>query len=124
MKRKWMRTGLIIIVIGAVLGIISILWVFRKSPESVGSKKPDVIIDAPALTKAFEDNENDANALYLNKIIQVSGTIESAKENGPEISVTLKEDDDISGVICNFTKGTVDQQKLKKGEKITIKGIK
>jgi hypothetical protein len=123
MTRKWLRTGLIILIIGAIIGIIAILYVFRKSPDSVGSKKPDVTIDATALTKAFEEDENAANTLYLNKIILVTGTIESVAENGPEISLTLKESDDIAGVICSFSKETIDLQNLAEGKKISVKGI-
>ena len=123
MKKRWVKILLTIIIIGVVIGIISILWVFRKSPDSVGSKKPDIIMEAQALSKAFENNENEANKQYLNKVIQVTGTIESIKENGPEIAISLKENGEMTGVICNFTKGTVDITKHKAGDKISVKGI-
>ena len=123
MKKKWIRISLIVVSVGIIVGVLALLWVFRKSPDSVGSGKPDVEVDAATLISAFENDETTANQLYLNKILSIKGTIISVKDNGKEVTITLSADDAVSGIICTFAKSNVNMKKLKPGTEITVKGI-
>jgi hypothetical protein len=117
------RNILILFLFAVLASVLVYLYTFRKSDVSVGSKKADVEIEAPALLEAFETDEDSANELYLGKIISVTGTVESVSEDSVGISVYLKEMDAIAGVICSFDKESNDISTVEKGNKVIIKGI-
>jgi hypothetical protein len=90
---------------------------------NVSSEKLDYAITASGLLQAFETDENAANALYLDKILLVSGTIESVSSDSLGISVYLKEGDAIAGVICSFEKESIDTALIRKDNQVKVKGI-
>jgi len=98
-------------------------YTFRKSESSVASRKTDITIEAFLLLQAFEINEDSANVLYLDKIIQVSGTVESVTEYGIGYSVYLKESDALSGIMCSFDKTSFDTAIVKPGSRAVVKGL-
>lgn len=117
------RNLLILIALGLVIGLATLLYTFRKSAVTVESKKADVQIDAAGLLDAFEEDESEANEIYLGKIVSVTGKVESVSEDSVGISVYLKEDGDISGIICSFDKSANDVATIDKGNIVEIKGI-
>ena len=74
---------------------------------------------------AFEDNELDANTKYLDKIMEVSGTVKEVNTGGKGmVSVTLDTESGMFGVICQMDNLTQhDRLDFKEGEKIKLKGI-
>ncbi len=106
-----------------VAGIITWKWVFKEQDKTVGSSHSDFILPASELVKDFETDENKADDKYLNKIITVSGTIDSETINENEITVILKNRGETAGVSCNFDKTTVEKNMLKNGKTITVKGV-
>ncbi len=111
------------ILIVAVAVFITWKWVFREAKTNVSSQKADISIDAATLVQNFETNEDSANVKYLNKIISISGIVDNLKENEDNITVYVKNPDDMSGVMCSFDKTTIDPASLKPGDKVKIKGI-
>ena len=78
-------------------------------------------ITANAIFDSFALNEVRANALYLNKAIQVTGEIAETKKNqSGEVVVYLKSTDPVFGVNCTFKN---DPGPLQKNSTITFKGI-
>jgi len=120
---KTLKIVLIVIFICLVSAVIVLMHVFKKADVSVGSKKADINIEASALLKKFETNEDSANNQYLNKIILVSGTVASLTKNDQGVSVYLKNKDDAAGVMCGFDKTTIDTTIVKTGVQINVKGI-
>lgn len=116
------RNLLILFVTGMIIGVAVLLYTFRKADISVESKKADAEIDAVALLDAFETDESKANELYLGKVISVTGKVESVSQDSIGISVYLKEEDDIAGVLCTFDK-TSDVSAIETGSIAEIKGI-
>jgi hypothetical protein len=114
----------LVFIILALLAVV-LVWkyTFRKSEPNVASQKTDVEIQAVKLVEAFETDENAANSLYLDKIITVSGNIESVTEDSLGISVYLKESGAMAGVICSFEKNSIDTSLITKGLQVNIKGI-
>jgi hypothetical protein len=123
MKKKIIKSATILIVCICIVAVVSILWVFRKTPESVGNSKPEIKTDVVSIINDYEKSESEANKKYLDKIILVTGTVESIKNTGEEISVTLKEQNSISGVICNFNKNSIDTSTFITGSVISVIGI-
>jgi len=121
MKNKYRY--IIAFVILALLGAI-LVWkyTFRKTESSVASQKADYSVTSSGLLDAFEKNENEANTLYLDKVLLISGRVESISADSLGFSVYLKEDDDVSGVICSFNKNSIDTTMIKKGMLVSIKG--
>lgn len=110
--------GFILVIAGAVTGF----YLYNKQHKDLGKAKPDYVITATDLLKEFEKDESAASAKYVNRIIEVSGTIESlntGKDN--TLSIILKTDSDFSTVICTFLKAQ-NHEEFKPGNEITVKG--
>lgn len=109
------------------LGVIVMLivWqiVFKESDPSVKNSKVELQVDASQIISQYESNEELANQQYLGKVIVVVGRLESIKTTSTEISVYLKQENDISGILCNFDKSAIDTSKLTINTSIKVKGI-
>jgi hypothetical protein len=114
---------LIILAIASVSVLFLWKWVFKKSDVSVASQKTEYEIASDLLAHEFEENEETANAKYLGKVIAVSGIVNSVTEDEQSLSVYLKKDEDLSGVMCTFSKNTIPSGKVKAGDNVIIKGI-
>lgn len=123
MKTKKILLGLLGF---AILGIGSALYMYNKPHKNYQKLKPDFVISAEQLCKEFEQNEENANAKYLDKMILVSGKISSIKKTPDgDVSISLK--DDMFGITCTIDAEIALQQKaiispLKPGDNIEIKG--
>jgi len=74
------------------------------------------------LQKEFEDNEAKASARYINKILEVTGTILTVTPtDSTHLNISLKTGSDISSVICAFP-AIGDPSKFKTGEEVTLRG--
>ena len=116
------KIALAVVFIVAVGGILAALYLYNLKPKDLQKVKPDFIITSTALQKAFEEDEKGSSAKYINKIIEVSGEIESVKPGEKNtFSITLKTGSDYSSVICTFPvipETTI----LKTGNRITLRG--
>jgi len=122
MKTKY-RYILSFLVLALLAVLLAWKYTFRPSDTSVVAKKADVEIDASKLLQAFETDENAANSLYLDKIVIVSGTVESVSVDTLGISVYLKSGDAMAGILCGFDKENAEASSVRKGMKVKIKGI-
>lgn len=115
------------ILIGVVLfvalaGIGAGIYLFNMQHKDLGKAKPDYVITAVDLQKAFEDNETSATAKYVNKILEIEGEVESVKTGEANVlSVTIKSSSDLSSVICTFPAVT-DPAKFTAGSRVTVRG--
>jgi hypothetical protein len=106
----------------ALAGMLTALYLYNKQHKDLGKVKPDFVISAADLQKAFEENETSAASTYVNKVLEVSGTIESVKTGENNVlSIVLKTGSDLSTVICTFPPET-DLSKFTPGNKITARG--
>ncbi len=116
------KIALFVVFFLALAGILFGLYLYNLQSADLLKAKPDFTIAATDLQKAFENNEATANTLYLNKIIEVTGIIESVKQGEENaISISLKTENPLSAVICTFQK-VPDSSKLKDGEQVTVRG--
>ncbi|TAL40817.1 MAG: hypothetical protein EPN92_13960 [Chitinophagaceae bacterium] len=97
---------------------------YNRKPANLERVRPDVQVSAIELIKTFEDNEQDANAKFLDKVISVKGKIKSVEKNDKGYyTVILGEKEIMSSVRCSMD--SVHQQKaagLTAGTEITMKG--
>lgn len=116
------KIALAVVLFIALGGILGGLYLFNKQHADLQKLKPDFVIAAADLQKAFEDNEADAAAKFVNKIIEVTGTVESVKTGeGGVTNVTIKTGSDLSAVICTLVPNA-DASKLVSGNETTIRG--
>ena len=109
---------ILLIIVVATSGVIFFIW--NKPQRNVEHEK-GIIVTAVQLVKEYQASEPEANKKYLDKAIQVSGTISEVKTNQDgNATITLASDDTFSGVFCTLK---AKETNVAAGATVTIKGI-
>lgn len=117
------KIALLVIFLIAIGGLIAGLYLYNLKPKDLLNAKPHYSISAVDFQKAFDENEKAASARYINKIIEVSGTISSIKSGeNKTLNVMLKTGNDLSSIIGTFHNVT-DTSVFKTGNQIIIRGV-
>jgi hypothetical protein len=120
--KTYIKIALFAVIFLIIAGAGAGIYLFNKQHKDLGKMKPDFILTASDLQKAFENDEAAATAKYVKKIIEVSGIIESVSPGeGKTLSITLKTESDLSSVICTF-QSAGDLPEFKAGDKIVLRG--
>ncbi len=129
MKSKILKYGLIVAITGIVVGGLIVLYIFNSPHRDVQSSNVDFELTTNELVKEYLSDASLANDKYLqeegeSKILAVTGTVKSIDQNLENNYVILLQDEALSGVRCTFTIETNEHAAtLKKGQKVTIKGV-
>ena len=116
MIKKILLAIFILGLIGVCTGIY--MW-NKKAPKAEDAK--GLAISATDITKAYTADEKSANAAYLDKVLELSGSInEVSKNQDGAVVVVLESGDPMAGVQCTMREKTVS---LAKGQNIIIKGF-
>ncbi len=116
------KISLLAILIIALSGIFAGVYLFNKQDRDVRGVTPDFKLTAAELQKAFDENEADATSKYVNRIIEVTGIIQSVKAGEQNIaSISLQTGSVLSSVICTFVSKS-DLSGLIPGKQITVRG--
>src|ERR1044072_7096171 len=117
-SRKKIVLTIILFIVIAGIGYAFYIW--NKPQRNVANEK-GIQITAVAIFDSFSNNEQAANASFLNKAVEVTGTVSDIKKNqAGETVVYLKSADPVFGVNCTFKQ---DPGAIKKESTITFKGI-
>jgi hypothetical protein len=119
---KKIRILLIFLAVALVLAVIAWKFTFRSAETSVSSEAPAFTLDAAALLQAFENNEDSANSLYLDKIVEVRGRVDAVSADSLGYTVYLKEADAMSGILCSFDREALDTVTVRAGGTVSLKG--
>lgn len=116
------RIALWLVFFIAVGGILAALYMYNLQDKDLQKVKPDFIMTASELQKAFETDESTAGAKYINRIIEVSGEVISVNpgENQTEI-ITLKTENPLSGVSCTLQADSGTSE-LATGDQVLLRG--
>jgi len=114
----------LIIILIIILGLAAIgYYNWNRKTASLQNAKVDISMPSPQLFAAFEQDEEAANKLYLNKVMEVKGKVrEVHKEANGEVVITL-EGSDMFGVICRMESGCKLEDSDLTGKVVTIKGM-
>jgi hypothetical protein len=123
MNNRIKKYLLIIAIIALASALFVLRYTFRKSETSVTGKQTQIEVIVSEIIQTFESNEKLGDSLYLDKIIIVSGKVESVSEDSTGVTIYLREDDAVSGVLCSFSKDVINVLSVAKGERLKIKGI-
>jgi hypothetical protein len=118
----YVKVALFFVTFIALAAILAALYYYNLKATDMSKAKPDFIITASALQKAFEDDETKASVSYINKILEVTGNIATVKpaENSV-VSISLVTESDLSSVICTFP-AVSDPSIFRVGDQITLRG--
>lgn len=118
---KQLKTISIIIAILTLIGA-GYIWFFiwNKSETNVADSK-GIPVEAVGLFQSYVSNEQKANTNYLEKILEVSGEVNTVSTNAEGfLVVLLKTNDPMFGINCTMEQKDV---VIKEGETVTLKGI-
>ena len=98
-----------------------IVYLYNKPGRDV-EKETAISISAVQLFKTYAENEVNANKIYLDKAIDVHGTVSDFNKNQQgQTVIILQTDDPMFGVACTLKSNN--SPPLTKGSKIKLKGI-
>ena len=106
--------------IGLIAGLLLLYWIFNKPHRDV-AKEMGITLSAQQLYDSFRTNEASANSQYLDKAIELTGTVAdvSTNQEGQKV-VNFSTNDPLVTINCTFK---TDPGNLKVGDSITFKGI-
>ena len=118
--KKWMKVLLLAVSIGLIAGLLLLYWIFNKPHRDV-AKEMGIALSAQQLYDSFRTNEASANSQYLDKAIELTGTVAdvSTNQEGQKV-VNFSTNDPLVMINCTFK---TDPGNLKVGDSITFKGI-
>lgn len=118
--KKWIKIVLIIGIVFLIAGGGLAYWIFNKPHRDVTQEK-GVQLTAQKLYDAFRTNEAEANKLYLDKAIELTGEVgEVITNQDGNTVVNFKTNDPLFVINCTFK---TSPGQLKPGTSITFKGI-
>ncbi|AXT49749.1 hypothetical protein D1818_02540 [Aquimarina sp. BL5] len=105
-------------------GLYIYLEFYNYSHIDIDKVSTEIKTSSKHLTASFIQNEKDANSIYKGKIIAVEGIVKEVSFLNNRNTVILYGDNKYSGVLCDMQSDqTVGIRKLKKGQKIMLKGV-
>lgn len=112
-------TGIILLFTVVAVSLYAWLYIWNKPQLNVEDSKA-VKVTAAALFSEYSSNEKEANSKYIDKVVEVTGEINSVSKNSEgKTVVLLKTDDLMFGVNCTLEQAA----DVKAGESISLKGI-
>ena len=111
----------IIILILFIVGGFTVGYIMWNKPQRKVENEKGIEVTSAQLVKDYQSNEAEANKKYLDKAIQVTGTVTDIKNNQEGNStITLASDDPFTGVFCTLKENP---GKVTTGSTVIIKGI-
>ena len=114
---------IILVVVLLALGGWYAYYQYNRKNKDLKDESADVVINAPALIKAFQQDTSAANRQYVDKIVAVTGTVKKIDADGNPVVVFLGVPGEMSSVKCSMdsTHGE-DYKAMKDGNNVTLKG--
>lgn len=91
-------------ILGALIGGYFAYSMYNKPHRNIAEEKADFTVSSNQLFDDFENNEKEANEKYLDKVVEVSGTIiEISKDQIGSTVLTLEAKNAmVGGVLCTL----------------------
>jgi len=121
MKKKW-QIILSVIVLCLLIGVAWGFYLYSKPHADAGGKPTDATLTADSLYAVYKKDEAGADKLYMNKILEVKGTVQSIEMSNRRPVVMLATGD-LGGINCQMAvDSTTVFSTLHKASPVTIKG--
>ena len=109
---------IVIIALLILIASIFIIKLYNKPPVNIAETEAKYHLSSQKLINDFITDEDTANKKYVKQIIQISGKVLEADNT----SITIKDENSESTILCSFA-SKIENNQLKKGQKIVIKGL-
>ncbi|MFM1876523.1 MAG: hypothetical protein RL266_2260 [Bacteroidota bacterium] len=115
-----MNRFLLFLVAGLLLAGGIIYFVYNKPHRDVSSEKPEHVLTADQLFDEYEADEEAANTKFLDKTLEVSGTVSEigANDAGQTFVILSAQNAMIGGISATFEG---DQKGLSEGQNVSLK---
>lgn len=106
-------------------GLLAYQFLQPKGPLDIHAAPTELSINAGSLYAAFAADEEEANATYVGKVIEVSGQLNAIEQDeAGDYQLKLAVDDPLGQVICALAKGEGNPiASASIGASTTIKGV-
>lgn len=123
MKKSLKIAGVIAVV--AILSGAYIAYKMWNKPHADATDLPGIKVSASELVSAFENDEAAANAKYLSKVVEVSGSVSEVNDQDSILYVNLTYPEAMMGGVqlTVDTRSKEAAKKLKEGDNATFKGF-
>ncbi|MFT3701868.1 MAG: hypothetical protein QM802_05850 [Agriterribacter sp.] len=107
-----------------VIVCLGVAWYWYNKPRAgVENKKTDVALTAAQLYTAYNTDEQGSDKKYLNKVIEVKGSVDDIIINEKDAIIMLGLQAEGNGISCRFSSADdIKSGKLKKGMEVQVKG--
>ena len=96
-----------------IIGVTIIYFTYNKPHKDFNKTPSQFTIESKKLISFYQNNSEDANTKYLDKIILITGTITDLEEN-----IIILD----NGIVCTLDPSQKIDDQIYKGSKISIKG--
>ena len=114
-KREALRIFLWIFLIGLVVGLSAVYYVFNKPRRNVSKETAFYTLDAKQLISDFKTDESSATSKYIDKAIAVKGLIKGIRTLDNH-SMVFSLEDEMEGVSCTVDSADVVSNATKLGQ--------
>lgn len=121
MSRNVIYIGLAVVLVGVIVA----LYFYNLGQDDLSKVAPAYEITAEELYYEFSENEETANEKYINKVIQVKGTLGDKEiTSDSTLNLVLNTSDSPGSVICSFNDSDkLDPDSLKLGQEVIVRGV-
>jgi hypothetical protein len=123
MKKSIKLILAVLLIAGAIGGVVAYrMW---NKPHADASEMEGIKVSADELYKAFESSEQQANATYVGKVVEVTGTVGDIEKSDTISRVMLTFPDAMMGAVrvTLDTRHLQDANEVKTGDQATFKGF-
>ncbi len=105
-QRKTLRILLWIVLVGIIIGISAVYYVFNKPHRNIAKEDAAYTVKAKDLIAEFQTDENAATAKYRDKVISVTGIIKDIRTLDNH-NMVFSLEDQMEGVSCTVDSADV-----------------
>jgi hypothetical protein len=116
-----MKKGLVLLTLVLLGAVIYGVYLWNKPAKSAATEEVFASIQAPALYEEFKNNPEESAKKYLNKNLEISGSVESvAQDSSGSKCVLTTGSDDMGVVSVSFLNTT---ESIQVGQSVKIRGL-
>ncbi len=112
--------------ISSVILITTVIFLLNYYKPHRSVKKEDAAfkLSVSELVDAFSEDENQANSLYLGKILEVEGSLKDMITNDSTLILLMGDSTRMTGVSCYLQRDQKNKYTtIKRGDILSVKGI-
>lgn len=97
------------------------LYLYNKPVDKMKSMKVDASVTAEQLFQDYELDESSANTKYIDKVLEVKGTVIKASKDSEKATILLDTGDMLANIMCQME--DISQELPEEDAEITVKGL-